>query len=103
MDALHEDQNRVINKPYIELPDNQGRPDETVAVEAWEAHLARNASIITDYFHGQFKVNIKPCTFVTAKALNGPLRVSDFSVHINLICSSLPDLFRVRYDAQIVK
>ena len=60
MDALHEDQNRVINKPYIELPDNQGRPDETVAVEAWEAHLARNASIITDYFHGQFKVNIGP-------------------------------------------
>ena len=58
MDALHEDQNRVINKPYIELPDNQGRPDETVAVEAWEAHRARNDSIITDYFHGQFKVSL---------------------------------------------
>jgi len=59
LDALHEDQNRVINKPYIELPDNQGRPDETVAVEAWEAHLARNASIITDYFHGQFKSTVR--------------------------------------------
>ena len=81
MDALHEDQNRVINKPYIELPDNQGRPDETVAVEAWEAHLARNASIITDYFHGQFKVNIGPLTFFTDHS-------EDISVRRNLtFCS----------------
>ena len=56
MDALHEDQNRVKNKPYIELPDNNGRPDEEVADEAWKAHLARNNSIVTDLFHGQFKV-----------------------------------------------
>ena len=56
LDALHEDQNRVKNKPYVELPDASGRPDEEVAAEAWKAHLARNDSIVTDLFHGQFKV-----------------------------------------------
>jgi hypothetical protein len=59
LDALHEDQNRVKNKPYIELPDANGRPDEEVAAEAWKAHLARNNSIVTDLFHGQFKSTVR--------------------------------------------
>ena len=28
LDALHEDQNRVKNKPYIETPNMDGEPDE---------------------------------------------------------------------------
>lgn len=59
LDALHEDQNRVKNKPYIELPDANGRPDEEVAAEAWKAHLQRNNSIVTDLFHGQFKSTVR--------------------------------------------
>ncbi|XP_070394714.1 ubiquitin carboxyl-terminal hydrolase 15-like isoform X6 [Dermacentor albipictus] len=55
LDGLHEDLNRVINKPYIELKDNDGRPDEVVAHEAWQNYLMRNNSIIVDIFHGLLK------------------------------------------------
>lgn len=31
LDGLHEDLNRIIKKPYIELKDSNGRPDEVTA------------------------------------------------------------------------
>lgn len=43
------------NKPYIELKDDEGRPDQEFAVERWNAHTARNQSIIVDLMHGQYK------------------------------------------------
>ncbi|XP_042898820.1 ubiquitin carboxyl-terminal hydrolase 4 isoform X2 [Parasteatoda tepidariorum] len=55
LDGLHEDLNRVKKKPYIELSDADGRPDELVAKEAWENYLKRNNSIIVDTFHGLLK------------------------------------------------
>ncbi|XP_068211640.1 ubiquitin carboxyl-terminal hydrolase 32 isoform X1 [Palaemon carinicauda] len=63
LDGLHEDLNRVHNKPYIELKDSEGRPDTLVAQEAWENHILRNKSIIVDLFHGQLKskVTCKVC------------------------------------------
>jgi ubiquitin carboxyl-terminal hydrolase 6/32 len=33
LDGLHEDLNRVQNKPYVELKDSDGRSDEIVAKE----------------------------------------------------------------------
>ncbi|KAK7290680.1 hypothetical protein RIF29_05271 [Crotalaria pallida] len=48
LDGLHEDLNRVKCKPYIEVKDDDGRPDEEVADEYWHNHLARNDSIIVD-------------------------------------------------------
>lgn len=33
MDGLHEDLNRVHEKPYVELKDSDGRPDHEVATE----------------------------------------------------------------------
>jgi len=55
LDGLHEDLNRVTDKPYVELKDSDGRPDVQVAAEAWENHSLRNKSIVVDLFHGQFK------------------------------------------------
>ncbi|KAG5456161.1 MAG: hypothetical protein BJ554DRAFT_4176 [Olpidium bornovanus] len=55
LDGLHEDLNRIEKKPYIELKDSARRPDEEVANEVWDAHKARNDSVITDIFTGQFK------------------------------------------------
>lgn len=43
----------VYDKPYIELKDSDGRPDEEVAEEAWAAHKKRNDSIMVDIFQGQ--------------------------------------------------
>ena len=42
LDLLHEDLNRIIKKPYVELKDSEGRPDEEVSKEHWEGFLARN-------------------------------------------------------------
>lgn len=55
LDGLHEDLNRVKNKPYIEVKDSDGRPDEEVADECWQNHKARNDSIIVDVCQGQYK------------------------------------------------
>ncbi|KAL9230889.1 hypothetical protein vseg_006182 [Gypsophila vaccaria] len=55
LDGLHEDLNRVKQKPYIEVQDAQRRPDELVADEYWHNHLARNNSIIVDMCHGQYR------------------------------------------------
>ena len=51
LDGLHEDLNRVKCKPYIEVSDAQGCPDDQVADEYWQNHLARNNSIIVDLCH----------------------------------------------------
>ncbi|XP_019453814.1 PREDICTED: ubiquitin carboxyl-terminal hydrolase 8-like isoform X1 [Lupinus angustifolius] len=55
LDGLHEDLNRVKRKPYVEVKDGDGRPDEEVADEYWHNHLARNDSIIVDVCQGQYK------------------------------------------------
>lgn len=55
LDGLHEDLNRVKQKPYIETKDSDGRPDEEVAGEYWRYHKARNDSIIVDVCQGQYK------------------------------------------------
>ncbi|KAK6937919.1 Peptidase C19, ubiquitin carboxyl-terminal hydrolase [Dillenia turbinata] len=55
LDGLHEDLNRVKDKPYIKSRDADGRPDEEVADEYWANHIARNDSIIVDVCQGQYK------------------------------------------------
>ncbi|KAK9078083.1 hypothetical protein SSX86_002140 [Deinandra increscens subsp. villosa] len=55
LDGLHEDLNRVKCKPYAEAKDGDGRPDEDIADEYWQNHLARNDSIIVDVCQGQYR------------------------------------------------
>ncbi|XP_072954131.1 ubiquitin carboxyl-terminal hydrolase 9-like isoform X1 [Typha angustifolia] len=55
LDGLHEDLNRVKNKPYIEAKDADGRPDEEFSDECWKNHKARNDSVIVDICQGQYK------------------------------------------------
>lgn len=58
LDALHEDLNRVTEKPYSELKDSDGRADSVVAAEAWQQHHSRNQSIVIDLFYGQLKSKV---------------------------------------------
>lgn len=58
LDGLHEDLNRVMEKPYSELKDSDGRADGVVAAEAWSQHHARNQSIVIDLFYGQLKSKV---------------------------------------------
>lgn len=55
LDGLHEDLNRVRDKPYVENKDSNGRPDDVVALEYWENHRRRNDSHVVDIFQGQYK------------------------------------------------
>ncbi|MPC19923.1 Ubiquitin carboxyl-terminal hydrolase 32 [Portunus trituberculatus] len=51
LDGLHEDLNRVHNKPYIELKDSEGRPDTLVAQEMakfTDVNLAMSAIILDE-------------------------------------------------------
>lgn len=59
LDGLHEDLNRVKQKPYLELQDDKGRSDEVLANESWTNHSKRNCSVITDNFHGLFKSTVE--------------------------------------------
>jgi len=54
LSGLNEDLNRVTDKPYMEQPDSDGRPDAEVAEEWWVNHLSREQSIVS-LFTGQFK------------------------------------------------
>ena len=75
---------RVKEKPYKELKDSDGRPDEEVAKEvrvmmaglltllkmilvylqAWDYHLSRNQSIIVDLFQGQVRIEPTPLQLI---------------------------------------
>jgi hypothetical protein len=49
----------VLNKPYVQNVDSNGRADEVVAFESWANHLQRNQSVVVDLMHGQFKSRIR--------------------------------------------
>lgn len=59
LDGIHEDLNRVRQKPYIGELDYKGQPDDEFAELFWRNHLARNNSVITELFTGQFKSRVK--------------------------------------------
>jgi len=58
LDGLHEDLNRIKQKPYVEMDDSDGKPDSEVAMEAWENYKKRNDSVILDIFHGLLKSTV---------------------------------------------
>ncbi|KAH7830158.1 putative Ubiquitin carboxylterminal hydrolase 15 [Monocercomonoides exilis] len=58
LDGLHEDLNRVLNKPYVEMTEATGNNDAENAANAWSKHLLRNKSFVVDYFEGQLKSTI---------------------------------------------
>ncbi|XP_066519840.1 ubiquitin carboxyl-terminal hydrolase 32 isoform X1 [Hoplias malabaricus] len=107
LDGLHEDLNRVHEKPYVELKDSDGRPDSEVATEAWENHLRRNRSIVVDLFHGQLKsqVKCKTCGHISARFdpfnfLSLPLPM-DSSMHLEITVIKLDGSTPIRYGLRL--
>lgn len=59
LDSLHEDMNRNLSKPYIEMKEKEANESDSEASKRWwENHLKRENSIIVDLFHGQYKSTI---------------------------------------------
>jgi ubiquitin carboxyl-terminal hydrolase 4/11 len=62
LDALHEDCNRVTNKPYIEKPEQtQDETDQEASDKAWDLHLKREDSRVLENFMGQVKSRVQCC------------------------------------------
>eukprot|EP00299_Pterocystis_sp_00344_P019385 c9622_g2_i1.p1 GENE.c9622_g2_i1~~c9622_g2_i1.p1 ORF type:complete len:861 (-),score=224.95 c9622_g2_i1:116-2350(-) len=60
LDGLHEDLNRVMKKPYVEVPDGTNNAnDEQLAALSWEGYRKRNSSHIVDLFQGQLKSRLE--------------------------------------------
>ena len=49
LDGLHEDLNRILDKPYLEDKETPGRSDAQMATEAWASYRKRNDSVIVDH------------------------------------------------------
>ena len=82
IDSIHEDLNKVINKPIINRKESenatyysQGLDDKKSTIE-WNNFLKRNQSIMIDLFYGQYKATIS-CTFCHHKSIN-------FSTYLSL-------------------
>ncbi|XP_034995924.2 ubiquitin carboxyl-terminal hydrolase 32 isoform X2 [Zootoca vivipara] len=107
LDGLHEDLNRVHDKPYVELKDSDGRPDWEVAAEAWENHLRRNRSIVVDLFHGQLRsqVKCKTCGHISVRFdpfnfLSLPLPMDSY-MHVEIIVTKLDGTTPIRYGLRL--
>jgi hypothetical protein len=61
IDTLHEDLNKITNKPYVEYKDTDGRSEADIASEYWQGYLKRESSIFFDIFNGQFRSRVQ-CT-----------------------------------------
>ena len=67
LDNLHEDLNRISNKPYAELTEQkEGETDEEASARFWKCHKQREDSIIVDLFYGQYKSTIT-CPYCSNK------------------------------------
>lgn len=63
LDGLHEDLNKVIEKPYVEeIKFNSSKSENELAEESWNLYLMRNKSIIVDLSQGQLKNTLKCLT-----------------------------------------
>jgi ubiquitin carboxyl-terminal hydrolase 6/32 len=107
LDGLHEDLNRVHEKPYVELKDSNGRPDEEVAAEAWDNHLKRNMSVVVDLFQGQLRSQVvcKACTYESVRFdpftfLSLPLPMENL-MYMEVIVIRLDGSVPVRYGLRL--
>ncbi|XP_046459200.1 ubiquitin carboxyl-terminal hydrolase 32-like isoform X2 [Daphnia pulex] len=107
LDGLHEDLNRVHDKPYVELSDSEGRPDIVVAQEAWENHLLRNRSIVVELFHGQLKSKVtcgvcqrESVRFDPFNYLSLPLPLESY-VHVEVVVVRLDGSVPVKYGLRL--
>jgi hypothetical protein len=97
LDGLSEDLNRIVDKPYIEQPDSDGRPDSELAEIWWSNHLKREMSIVVALFTGQYKslLTCRTCGYESARFepftfLQLPLPEDDY-LSVSLVLYPLKD------------
>lgn len=110
LDGLHEDLNRVKQKPYTTPVEPNGRSEEEVAHEEWQQYLRRNDSVIVDNFMGQLRSHVtcsdpeckhESVTFDPFMSLSVPVPSEDFvDVQVQLYWANgnIPTRYAVRVD-----
>lgn len=84
LDGLHEDLNRIINKPTYEVTASREEeleklPQQIASEQEWKIYRMRNNSIVVDFFQGQFRNRLECMTCH---------KVSPFELR-RLLCSEL--------------
>ena len=67
LDGLHEDLNRILNKPKNEVTPTREEeleklPQQIASEEEWKIYRMRNDSIVVDFFQGQFRNRLECLT-----------------------------------------
>ena len=93
IDGLHEDLNKVINKPYINNNNDDDFKKEDKSLEELYNFKRRNQSLLVELFYGQFNSLIKcpnqDCLYDNTKFepfVNISLPVTNKSVSFNILC-----------------
>ena len=93
IDCLHEDLNKVKNKPYTVTGDDSKKDDEIKSLEELYNFKRRNQSLFSELFYGQFKSLIvcpnKDCQIENTKFepfLNLSLPIETKSFFFKIIC-----------------
>ena len=101
LDGIHEDLNRVKERPYVEDRDCDGSNDENDAVENWKNYLRRNKSLVVDMFQGQLR---NTCKCLTCGHVN--IRFEPFmylSLPISKTCKSIDDCMDLYLKEEFLK
>lgn len=81
LDGLHEDLNRVKDKPYgQEIGDTEGKTDEEIARDYWTNFEARNQSVIVDNMYGQYRSEVTCPTCQTVSKAFDPFLMLTVSI-----------------------
>jgi ubiquitin carboxyl-terminal hydrolase 8 len=67
LDGLHEDLNRILNKPMHEMTPTREEeleklPQQIASEKEWKIYRMRNDSIVVDFFQGQFRNRLECMT-----------------------------------------
>ena len=94
LDELHEDLNKVLNKPYIQIDDTlKFNSDIEEYLYNQNNFLARNQSIIVDFFYGMFKSTVvcpnQECKNISKSydpysIISIPVNVKSINIEINV-------------------
>ena len=82
IDTLNEDLSRIKQKPYVEIPDSDGRDDSIVSIEQWDAFTARNDSVLVDMFYGQLKSHLVCLTWDNVSNTFDPFSILSIPVPV---------------------
>lgn len=67
LDGLHEDLNRVLKKPVIEMtPEREAEleklPTQLASEQQWQIYRMRDDSLVVDFFQGQYRSRLECLT-----------------------------------------